>query len=205
MISESKKNKVNKPTKVQADRFLHDRRGREVVASLSSHSALPGQEGGPPIDVSRGPFNFWKTTPYKVVLAALHVPQDKEKNGLRLPIVDFHPGSSCPQAAALRQSHSRGRRPPPFPRDHALVGIRSTFAVPTSAIIRTSEHFHVFSPPPRLSVRMFGSGGQETRKRVLELRRPVTVPREICSLGRMNDDRTDLEVSQQCRDLVFGD
>ena len=26
------------------------------------------------------------------------------------------------------------------------------------AIIRTSEHFHVFSPPPRLSVRMFGSG-----------------------------------------------
>src|SRR4029077_6280817 len=44
-----------------------------------------------------------------------------------------------------------------------------------------------------------------TRKRVLELRRPVTVPREICSLGRMNDDRTDLEVFQQCRDLVFGD
>jgi len=37
------------------------------------------------------------------------------------------------------------------------------------------------------------------------LRRPVTVPREICSLGRMNDDRTDLEVFQQFRDLVFGD
>jgi hypothetical protein len=81
------------------------------------------------------------------------------RNWLRLPIVRFHPGSSCPQA--LRQSHTRGRRPPPFPRDHALVGIRSTFAVP--------------------------------------------VPREICSLGRMNDDRTDLEVFQQCRDLVFGD
>ena len=31
------------------------------------------------------------------------------------------------------------------------------------------------------------------------------MPREICSLGRMNDDRTDLEVFQQCRDLVFGD
>jgi hypothetical protein len=30
-----------------------------------------------------------------------------------------------------------------------------------SAIIRTSEHFHVFSPPPRLSVRMFGSGGKK--------------------------------------------
>ena len=51
---------------------------------------------------------------------------------------------------------------------------------------------------------MFGSG-EETRKRVLELRRPVTMPREICSLGRMNDDRTDLEVFQQCRHLVFGD
>ena len=41
-----------------------------------------------------------------------------------------------------------------------------------------------------------------TARRVLELRRPVTVPREI-ALGRMNDDRTDLEVFQQCRDLVF--
>jgi hypothetical protein len=36
---------------------------------------------------------------------------------------------------------------------------------------------------------MFGLGGKKTRKRVLELRRPVTVPREICSLGRMNDDK----------------
>ena len=37
------------------------------------------------------------------------------------------------------------------------------------------QHFHVFSPPPRLSldVRL---GWQETRKRVFELRRPVTVP-----------------------------
>ena len=127
------------------------------------------------------------------------------RNWLRLPIVRFHPGSSCPQAAALRRSHTRGRRPPPFSRDHALVGIRSHLrSAPSSTIIRTSEHFHVFSPPPRLSVR-FRLGWQETRKRVLELRRPVTVPREICSLGRMNDDRTDLEVFQQCRDLVFGD
>jgi hypothetical protein len=69
--------------------------------------------------------------------------------------------------------------------------------------IRTSEHFHVFSPPFECSdVRL---GWQETRKRVLELRRLVTVPREICSLGRMNDDRPDLEIFQQCRDLVFGD
>jgi hypothetical protein len=36
---------------------------------------------------------------------------------------------------------------------------------------------------------MFGSDGKKPRKRVLELRRPVTVPREICSLGRMNDDK----------------
>ena len=44
-------------------------------------------------------------------------------------------------------------------RFHALVGRQSTFAsAASSAIIRTSEHFHVFSPPPRLSVRMFGSG-----------------------------------------------
>ena len=54
---------------------------------------------------------------------------------------------------------------------------------------------------------MFGCSAREarTRKRVLELRRPVTVPQDIRSLGRMNDDRPDLEVFQQGRDLVFGD
>ena len=46
---------------------------------------------------------------------------------------------------------------------------------------------------------------QETRKRVLELRGPVTVPREIGSLSRMNDDRTNIIVSRQCGNLVFGD
>ena len=46
---------------------------------------------------------------------------------------------------------------------------------------------------------------QETRKRVLELRGPITVPREIGSLSRMKDDRTNIIVSQQCRNLVFGD
>ena len=46
---------------------------------------------------------------------------------------------------------------------------------------------------------------QETRKRVVEVRCPVTVPREIGSLSRMNDDRTNIIVSQQRRDLVFGD
>jgi hypothetical protein len=37
------------------------------------------------------------------------------------------------------------------------------------------------------------------------LRCPVTVPREIGSLSRMNDDGTNIIVSQQRRDLVFGD
>jgi hypothetical protein len=41
---------------------------------------------------------------------------------------------------------------------NSVVCLRSA---PSSAIIRTSEHFHVFSPPPRLSVRMFGSGGKK--------------------------------------------
>ena len=45
---------------------------------------------------------------------------------------------------------------------------------------------------------------QETRKRVVEVRCPITVPREIGSLSRMNDDRTNIIVSQQRRDLVFG-
>jgi len=47
--------------------------------------------------------------------------------------------------------------------------------------------------------------GQEARERVLELRCPVAVPREIGSLSRMNDDGTNIIVSQQRRDLVFGD
>ena len=47
--------------------------------------------------------------------------------------------------------------------------------------------------------------GQEARERVLELRCHVTVPREIGSLGRMKDDGTNIIVSQQRRDLVFGD
>ena len=47
--------------------------------------------------------------------------------------------------------------------------------------------------------------GQETRERALEVRCPVTVPREVGSLSRMKDDRTNIIVSQQRRDLVFGD
>ena len=81
------------------------------------------------------------------------------ETGFAFPIVRFHPGSSCPQAAALKQSPTRSRRPPPFPRDSCVswhtVNLRGAHLAP---IIRTSEHFHVFSPPPHLSVRMFGSG-----------------------------------------------
>ena len=69
---------------------------------------------------------------------------------------------TLPPSSRPRRSHTRGRRPPPFPRNSPVswhtVNLRS---VPSSAIIRTSEHFHVFSPPPRLSVRMFGSGGKK--------------------------------------------
>ena len=38
--------------------------------------------------------------------------------------------------------------------------------------------------------------GQETRKRVVELRCPVTVPREIGTLSRMNDDGDAYEKAQ---------
>ena len=71
-------------------------------------------------------------------------------------------GVQLPPAAALRRSHTRGRRPPRFPRDSRVswhtVSLRSAAS---RAIIRTSEHFHVFPPPARFSVRMFGSGGKK--------------------------------------------
>jgi hypothetical protein len=66
--------------------------------------------------------------------------------------------------------------------------------------IRTS---HPLAPALECSdVRLVG---QEARERVLELRCLVAVPREIGSLSRMNDDGTNIIVSQQRRDLVFGD
>jgi hypothetical protein len=113
-------------------------------------------------DVSRGPFNFWKTTPYKVVFGcASCAPQDKEK--LASPSNCKIPSRvQLPPAAALRRRPHPRRRPPPFPRDSCVswhtVNLRSAHLAP---IIRTSEHFHVFSPLPRLSVRMFGSGGKK--------------------------------------------
>jgi hypothetical protein len=121
--------------------------------------------------------------------------------------------SNCkiPSAVQLPPAAARGEATPAaeghrhFRAIHPLVGIRSTFAVPHLA--QSSEHPNTFTSfrRPTLECSDVRLGWQETRKRVLELRRPVTVPREICSLGRMNDDRADLEVFQQCRDLVFGD
>src|SRR5262249_26177718 len=65
--------------------------------------------------------------------------------------------------------------------------------------IRTS---HLLAPALECSdVRLVG---QEARKGVLELRCPVTVPREIGSLSRMNHDGMNVRVSQQRRDMVFG-
>ena len=46
----------------------------------------------------------------------------------------------------------------------AVDRVRTLGALLIVTIIRTSEHFHVFSPPPRLSVRMFGSGGKKRAK-----------------------------------------
>ena len=85
--------------------------------------------------------------------------------------------------------------------------LRSSYLTPCRRIWGDHPNIRTLArlPAPALQCSDVRLGGQETRKRVLELRCPVTVPREICSLGRMNDDRTDLEVFQQCRDLVFGD
>jgi hypothetical protein len=109
----------------------------------------------------QGPIQFLENNPIQSSFWVRYVPQDKEKLGspsnCKVPS-----GVQLPPAAALRRSHTDGRRPPPFPRDSCVswhtVNLRSAAS---SAIIRTSEHFHVFSPPPRLSVRMFGSGGKK--------------------------------------------
>ena len=115
---------------------------------------------GPPDRRKQGPIQFLENNPVQSSFWVRFMCPKTRRNWLRLPIVRFHPGSSCPQAAALRQSHTRGRRPPPFPRDSCVswhtVNLRGAHLAPM-----TSEHFHVFSPPPRLSVRMFGSGGKK--------------------------------------------
>jgi hypothetical protein len=98
---------------------------------------------GPPDRRKQGPIQFLENNPIQSSFWVRFMCPKTRRNWLRLPIVRFHPGSSCPRAAALRQRHTRGRRPPPFPRDHALVGIRSTFAVPHLA--QSSEHPNTFT------------------------------------------------------------
>ena len=66
-------------------------------------------------------------------------------------------GSSVAPSSRPEASHTRGRSPPPFPRN-SRVSWHTVLAVPHLA--QSSEHFHVFSPP-RLSVRMFGSDGKK--------------------------------------------
>ena len=118
------------------------------LALTGSRRLLTGKRGAHSI--------FWKTTPYKVVFGCASCPKTW-RNWLRLPIVRFHPGSSC-LSSRSEASHTRGETPRDLRVSWHMVNLRSAAS---SAIIRTSEHFHVFSPPPRLSVRMFDSGGKK--------------------------------------------
>ena len=108
------------------------------------------------------PIQFLENNPLQSSLWVRFMCPKTRRNWPRLPIVRFHPGSSCPQQPALRRSHTRAEGHRHFRAIHALVwhtvNLRSAHLAP---IIRTSEHFHVFSPPPRWSVRMFGSGGKK--------------------------------------------
>jgi hypothetical protein len=68
----------------------------------------------PPDRRKQGPIQFLENNPIQSSFWVRFKCPKTRRNWLRLPIVRFHPGSSCPQAAALRRSHTRGRRPPPF-------------------------------------------------------------------------------------------
>jgi hypothetical protein len=67
----------------------------------------------------QGPIQFLENNPKQSSFWVRYVPQDKEKLGSP---------SNCkvpsrvqlPPAAALRRSHTDGRRPPPFPRDSCV-------------------------------------------------------------------------------------
>ncbi len=116
----------------------------------------------PPDRRKQGPIQFLENNPIQSSFWVRFMCPKTRRNWLRLPIVRFHPGSSCPPSSRPEA------KPHPRPKATAIsarsrvswhtVNLRSAAS---SAIIRTSEHFHVFSPPPRLSVRMFGSGGKK--------------------------------------------
>jgi hypothetical protein len=123
-------------------------RPSERCEAICSKGQRPRRRVGPPDRRKQGPIQFLENNPIQSSFWVRFMCPKTRRNWLRLPIVRFHPGSSCPQVAALRQSHTRGRRPPPFPRDSCVswhtVNLRGAHLAP---IIRTSEHFHVFSPP----------------------------------------------------------
>jgi hypothetical protein len=124
--------------------FFHLR--QRSAGALARRRSL--DRDSPPDRRKQGPIQFLENNPTQSSFWVRFMCPKTRRNWLRLPIVRFHPGSSCPQAAALRRSHTRGRRPPPFSARSRVswhtVNLRSA---PSSAIIRTSEHFHVFRRP----------------------------------------------------------
>jgi hypothetical protein len=99
-------------------------------------------------------------------------------------------GVQLPPAASLRRSHTRAEGHRHFRAIHQPSPWASSANHPN---IRTLSRLFA---APTLECSDVRLGWQQTRKRVLELRRPVTVSRDIRSFGRMNGDRTDLEVFQ---------
>ena len=111
------------------------------------------------------------------------MPQDKEKlaspSNCKIPSGVQLPPSSRPEA-----------KPQPRPKAPA-ISARSrvswhTVNLRSAHLAQSSEHpntFRLFAAPT-LECSDVRLGSQETRERVLELRRRVTVPREIRSLGR---------------------
>jgi hypothetical protein len=90
----------------------------------------------------QGPIQFLENNPIQSSFRVRFMCPKTRRNWLRRPIVRFHPGPSCPQAAALRRSHTRGGYRH-FRAIRALVGIRSTFAMPHLA--ESSEHPNTFT------------------------------------------------------------
>ena len=110
----------------------------------------------------QGPLQFLENNPIQSSFWVRFVcPQDKEKlaspSNCKIPSGVQLPPSSRPEA----KPHPRPKATAIFARSLVSWHTVNLRSAPSSAIIRTSEHFHVFSPPPRLSVRMFGSGGKK--------------------------------------------
>jgi hypothetical protein len=106
-------------------------------------------------------FNFWKTTPYKVVFGCTSCAQDEEKlaspSNCKIPS-----GVQLPPAAALRRSHTRAEGHHHFRAIHALVGVRSTFAVP-HLLAQSSEHPNTFTSFRRPHASVFGCSARVAR------------------------------------------